>query len=154
MKRNGRGGIRTYLFALTSNEERGRFHREVYEVDFSSLSHNLHCERGPLRSCKGAPSSNHGPRTVWYKYARLNLSRSGLHSEDVWDQKLHLERWYRTFKERTTRRFYNNFPIRVPQRSNRANRKIPSPVLHTGTIECDLTRRSNALHQPSSSRYH
>src|SRR5712692_8057121 len=90
--------------------------REVVSIQYtrsiSSLS-TINATREALRSCRQKPLVivDHAP---WYKYAFESLGLD-------WFQKTfgirnYIERWYRTFKERT-RRFYNNFPIRDPARA-------------------------------------
>ena len=67
-----------------------------------------------LDTCKNtAPLliTDHAP---WYKYAFESLKLDYI--QKTFGIRNYIERWYRTFKQRT-RRFYNNFPLRDPRRA-------------------------------------
>jgi putative transposase len=66
-----------------------------------------------LGSCEGAPLmiTDHAP---WYKYAFESLKLDYI--QKTFGVRNYIERWYRTFKQRT-RRFYNNFPVKDPARA-------------------------------------
>lgn len=102
VKRNGRMAYVSVCLDLAR--------REVVSIQctrsISSLS-TINLTREALRSCSEKPILivDHAP---WYRYAFESL-------ELEWFQRTfgirnYIERWYRTFKERT-KRFYNNFPI-------------------------------------------
>jgi putative transposase len=78
----------------------------------SSLS-TINVTKEALEACSNRPIVivDHAP---WYEYAFESL---GLESvQKTFGIRNYIERWYRTFKERT-RRFYNNFPIRNDERA-------------------------------------
>ncbi len=85
--------------------------REVISIQctrsISSLS-TINVAKEALRSCKNRPVviTDHAP---WYRYAFEYLKLDSL--QKTFGIRNYIERWYRTFKERT-KRFYNNFPIR------------------------------------------
>lgn len=54
---------------------------------------------------------DHAP---WYKCAFESLRLDYIHK--TFGIRNYIERWYRTFKQRT-KRFFNNFPIRDPERA-------------------------------------
>jgi putative transposase len=66
-----------------------------------------------LKSCRGTPLliTDHAP---WYKHAFEYLKLDYI--QKTFGIRNYIERWYRTFKQRT-RRFYNNFPIKDPPRA-------------------------------------
>lgn len=73
----------------------------------SSLS-TINVTREALVLCRNKPVMivDHAP---WYKYAFESLALESV--QMTFGIRNYIERWYRTFKERT-KRFYNNFPIR------------------------------------------
>jgi len=85
--------------------------REVVSIQctrsISSLS-TINVAEEALRSCRKKPLVivDHAP---WYRYAFETLGLDSL--QMTFGIRNYIERWYRTFKERT-KRFYNNFPIR------------------------------------------
>jgi putative transposase len=66
-----------------------------------------------LLSCRNTPLliTDHAP---WYKYAFEALKLDYI--QKTFGIRNYIERWYRTFKQRT-KRFYNNFPIKDPGRA-------------------------------------
>jgi transposase-like protein len=66
-----------------------------------------------LQSCRNTPIiiTDHAP---WYRYAFDSLRLNYI--QRTFGMRNYIERWYRTFKQRT-KRFYNNFPIRDPARA-------------------------------------
>lgn len=90
--------------------------REVISIQctrsISSLS-TINVTKEALRSCRQKPVVivDHAP---WYRYAFESLGLDWL--QKTFGIRNYIERWYRTFKERT-RRFYNNFPIKDPERA-------------------------------------
>jgi len=78
----------------------------------SSLS-TINVVKDALKSCRNVPIviTDHAP---WYKYAFESLGLCNI--QRTFSFRNYIERWYRTFKQRT-RRFYNNFPIKDPQRA-------------------------------------
>ena len=79
----------------------------------SSLSTIYVVKDALKKSCRSTPIviTDHAP---WYKYAFQSLGLCNI--QRTFSFRNYIERWYRTFKQRT-RRFYNNFPIRDPQRA-------------------------------------
>ena len=67
-----------------------------------------------LRSCKNEAILMIVDHAPWYKYAFESLKLDYI--QKTFGIRNYIERWYRTFKQRT-RRFYNNFPIREPARA-------------------------------------
>ena len=103
VKRNGRMAYVTVCLDL----ER----REVVSAQctraISSLS-TINVVKEALQTCRNDPIviTDHAP---WYKYALQSL---GLYNiQRTFGIRNYIERWYRTFKQRT-RRFFNNFPVR------------------------------------------
>jgi putative transposase len=90
--------------------------REVISIQctrsVSSLS-TIKVTREALESCREPPLVivDHAP---WYNYAFESLKLEWL--QMTFGKRNYIERWYRTFKQRT-RRFFNNFPIKNPQRA-------------------------------------
>jgi putative transposase len=67
-----------------------------------------------LRSCKNEAILMIVDHAPWYKYAFETLKLDYI--QKTWGIRNYVERWYRTFKQRT-KRFFNNFPIKDPQRA-------------------------------------
>jgi putative transposase len=78
----------------------------------SSLS-TIYVVKEALESCRNTPLliTDHAP---WYKYAFQSLRLDYI--QKTFGIRNYIERWYRTFKQRT-RRFFNNFPIKDPTRA-------------------------------------
>jgi putative transposase len=79
----------------------------------SSLS-TIYVVKEALESCSNTPPlliTDHAP---WYKYAFQSLRLDYI--QKTFGIRNYIERWYRTFKQRT-RRFFNNFPIKDPTRA-------------------------------------
>ncbi len=87
--------------------------REVISIQcarsISSLS-TITVTREALAACREKPIVivDHAP---WYRYAFESLGLEWY--QKTFGKRNYIERFYRTFKERT-KRFYNNFPIRDP----------------------------------------
>jgi putative transposase len=143
VKRNGKIAYVTICLDL----ERREVISSKCTRSISSLS-TIYVVNDALRSCRGTPIiiTDHAP---WYKYAFESLKLDYI--QKTFGIRNYIERWYRTFKERT-RRFYNNFPTKDPSRAigESINFFICSRI---GTIICDLMRHANASHQPSSRPY-
>ena len=103
VKRNGRIAYVSICLDL----ERSEVVSASAMRSISSLSTTLVVKQA-LESCKSTPIviTDHAP---WYKYAFQSL---GLYNiQRTFSFRNYIERWYRTFKQRT-KRFYNNFPIK------------------------------------------
>ena len=142
VKRNGRMAYVSVCLDL----ERREVVSSICSRSISSLS-TIFVLKEALQSCRSTPLiiTDHAP---WYKYAFESLKLDYI--QKTFGIRNYIERWYRTFKQRT-RRFYNNFPIKDPSAIDRI-----SKFLHLFAFwynPCDLTRHSNAFHQPLSSRY-
>jgi putative transposase len=108
VKRNGKMAYVTICLDL----ERREVVSSLASRAISSLS-TIYVVRQALKSCRSTPIviTDHAP---WYKYAFESLGMNYI--QMTFGIRNHIERWYRTFKQRT-RRFYNNFPIRNPERA-------------------------------------
>ncbi len=90
--------------------------REVISIQcarsISALS-TINAVKEALKSCRDSPLviTDHAP---WYGEAFEWLKLQQL--QKTFGIRNYIERWYRTFKERT-KRFYNNFPIRNEERA-------------------------------------
>jgi putative transposase len=90
--------------------------REIVSTQCSrsvSILSTITVTKEALRSCKNRPVviTDHAP---WYGDAFEWLGIESV--QKTFGIRNYIERWYRTFKERT-RRFYNNFPIRNEERA-------------------------------------
>ena len=105
VKRNGKMAYVSVCLDL----ERREVVSSLASRSISSLSTIL-VVRQALKSCRSTPIviTDHAP---WYKYAFQSLGLCNI--QRTFSFRNYIERWYRTFKQRT-RRFYNNFPIRDP----------------------------------------
>ena len=108
VKRNGRMAYVTICLDL----ERREVVSSAAMRSISSLSTIL-VVRQALKSCSNTPIiiTDHAP---WYKYAFHSLGLCNI--QRTFSFRNYIERWYRTFKQRT-RRFFNNFPIKDPSRA-------------------------------------
>ena len=108
VKRNGRMAYVSVCLDL----ERREVVSSAATRSISSLSTILVLKHA-LQSCRNTPIviTDHAP---WYKYAFESLRLDYI--QRTFGIRNYIERWYRTFKQRT-RRFFNNFPIRNPQRA-------------------------------------
>lgn len=108
VKRNGRMAYVTICLDL----ERREVVSSLASRSISSLS-TINVVKDALKSCRNTPVviTDHAP---WYKYAFESLGLCNI--QRTFSIRNYIERWYRTFKQRT-RRFYNNFPIRDPSRA-------------------------------------
>ncbi len=108
VKRNGRMAYVSVCLDL----ERREVLSAAATRSISSLSTILVVKEA-LQSCRSTPIviTDHAP---WYKYAFQSLGLCNI--QRTFSFRNYIERWYRTFKQRT-RRFFNNFPIRDPARA-------------------------------------
>jgi len=108
VKRNGRIAYVSICLDL----ERREVISSRCAISISSLSSILVLKEA-LKSCRRAPLviTDHAP---WYKYAFQSLGLDYI--QKTFGIRNPIERWYRTFKQRT-KSFYNNFPIRDPSRA-------------------------------------
>ena len=105
VKRNGRMAYVSICLDL----ERREVVSSLASRSISSLS-TINVVKDALKSCRNIPVviTDHAP---WYKYAFYSLGLCNI--QRTFSFRNYIERWYRTFKQRT-RRFFNNFPIRDP----------------------------------------
>ena len=105
VKRNGKIAYVTICLDL----ERREVVSSLASRSISSLS-TINVVKDALKSSRNTPIviTDHAP---WYKYAFHSLGLCNI--QRTFSFRNYVERWYRTFKQRT-RRFYNNFPIRDP----------------------------------------
>jgi putative transposase len=108
VKRNGRMAYVSICLDL----ERREVVSTAATRSISSLSTIL-VVKDALQFCRNPPLviTDHAP---WYKYAFQSLGVDYI--QKTFGIRNYIERWYRTFKQRT-RRFYNNFPIKDPSRA-------------------------------------
>ncbi|MDG6995585.1 MAG: IS6 family transposase [Nitrososphaerota archaeon] len=108
VKRNGKMAFVTICLDL----ERREVVSSLASRSISSLS-TINVVKQSLKSCRSTPVviTDHAP---WYKYAFQSLGLCNI--QRTFGFRNYIERWYRTFKQRT-RRFFNNFPIRDPSRA-------------------------------------
>jgi putative transposase len=103
VKRNGRMAYVSVCLDL----ERREVVSSLASRAISSLS-TINVVKQALKSCRRTPLviTDHAP---WYKYAFECLRLEYI--QKTFGIRNYIERWYRTFKQRT-RRFYNNFPLK------------------------------------------
>jgi transposase-like protein len=108
VKRNGKMAYVSICLDL----ERREVVSSLASRSISSLS-TINLVKQALKSCRSTPVviTDHAP---WYKYAFQSLGLCNI--QRTFSFRNYIERWYRTFKQRT-RRFFNNFPIRYPARA-------------------------------------
>jgi transposase-like protein len=108
VKRNGKMAYVSICLDL----ERREVVSSLASRSISSLS-AINVVKQALKSCRNTPLviTDHAP---WCKYAFQSLGLNYL--QRTFGIRNYIERWYRAFKQRT-RRFFNNFPIRDPERA-------------------------------------
>ena len=109
IKRNGKMAYVSVCLDL----ERREIVSSSCTTSISSLSTILLVKEA-LRSCRNKAILMIVDHAPWYKYAFEYLKLDYI--QKTFGIRNYIERWYRTFKQRT-RRFYNNFPIKDPTRA-------------------------------------